>query len=258
MYGELWADLAIVWATICWRAATMPYSPIDSRSPPDHSCVGRNLFLIGGNAAKFRRRCRPWLRDSCLRRNGLLVYGELWADLAIVWATICWRAATMPYSPIDSRSPPDHSCVGRNLFLTGGNAAKFRRRCPWLRDSCLRRNGLLVYGKLCVDFDDCVGDNLLAGGDNAIFADRFPFPAGPFLRRQESLSHGHRRLLNEIPAFAGMSCSFIALKAIAIIDSCCCCVAVGVGVCRQYPSVYHIAGGDICRRCVAVGIGICR
>ena len=25
-----------------------------------------------------------------------------------------------------------------------------------------------------------------AGGDNAVFADRFPFPCGPFLRRQES------------------------------------------------------------------------
>ena len=29
---------------------------------------------------------------------------------------------------------------------------------------------------------------LAAGGDNAVFADRFPFTRGPFLRRQESHS----------------------------------------------------------------------
>ena len=33
------------------------------------------------------------------------------------------RAATMPYLPIDSRSPVDHSCGIRNLIFTGGNAA---------------------------------------------------------------------------------------------------------------------------------------
>ena len=72
-------------------------SPMDFRSPLDHSCVGRNLILTGGIAAKFRRRCRPWLRDSCFRRNGPV--GELWMDFGIVVARRHCR-----------HCPPPHCC----------------------------------------------------------------------------------------------------------------------------------------------------
>ena len=84
------------------RATTMPYLPMDSRPPVDHSCVGRNLFFTGRHRRlNLRRRWRHMFKiDSCLRRNGLpgdgglLAYygvgnagdGELRANFGIVAA----------------------------------------------------------------------------------------------------------------------------------------------------------------------------
>ena len=128
--------LATVRATIQRRAAIMPYSPIDFRSPVDHSCEGRNLTAIGGIAALITPPLAaheseiPAFAGMVFRGTGeLRADGSVWAYFAggmrigsVFWhlaaadnrrrrRTIGGRAATIP------RPHTDHSCEGRNLTV---------------------------------------------------------------------------------------------------------------------------------------------
>ena len=111
----------VLWGTGMYRQkharllpAQLPKYAADSHSP--HSSFLRRQEShnrVPPTAAYLRQRCRPWLRDSCLRRNGLVGDRELCADLALL---------------------PEGYRPG---------------------DSCFRRNGLRGDGSVCAYFGDC-------------------------------------------------------------------------------------------------------
>ena len=103
----------------------MPNPPTIPRPPQDHSCGSRNLTTVcRQRRRKFRRRCRPWLRDSCLRRNGLrgerrFVFG--FGDYGGGRQLDGGRQQCQ--NPQQSPVPQDHSCGSRNLTVLSGDYA---------------------------------------------------------------------------------------------------------------------------------------
>ena len=77
-----------------WRLCGRQFG-VEGRCPwrflPSQEWSSGEREIVGG----FWYCCRPWLRDSCFRRNGLGGYGSVCAYLAIVWATI-WRGMALP------------------------------------------------------------------------------------------------------------------------------------------------------------------
>ena len=131
-------------------ATTKPKSHTIPRTQVDHSCEGRNLTtmcrqrrrILGGGMANCSTRHCEIPAYAGMVPGGTEVYGRIRHYRPPPNPSPnCRQPQTQihQHTPIP---PPDHSCVGRNLFFTSGNAAQFRRQSrPWLRDSCLRRNG---------------------------------------------------------------------------------------------------------------------
>ena len=209
----------------------------DERQSPQicpHTPVPRGPFLRRQESIFNRRQRRVNWRQNrriladCCRHNTVrflptqewsTCVREIWERiLATVWATISaiWQFGDKRQQcrirPIHSRHPGDHSCVGRNLFLTSDNAASIL--AAESADSCrllqaqhceIPAYAGMVYlctGDLEADFGDGVGDNF---GDSTIWRraatmpyspNTLPSTRGPFLRRQESIFNRRQRRVN--------------------------------------------------------------
>ena len=110
----------------------MPYLPIHSRSPTDHSCKSRNLFFITPTAL------------------------------------ILERMTTIPYLPIHPRSPTDHSCESRNLFFITPTALD-NTALPLLLIEIPAFAGMVCRGT-----EDCLRIGLWFGRQLGGFGDFYP------------------------------------------------------------------------------------